>query len=240
MPPARRRPGRLVTTVTAGHRTRSATSASLPAVDDLQRVEAWGSEARARGGRRRRTCSAPSAATPRPRRRRSDCSPTSCAPLGSRRRRDPQRRSCASAATTTSSSRACTPTTPGDRIVGTREDPAVRPVPPRPVRGATAAATTRRSARSTPSSAGEVLVIEARGERGTGTVGDVLALRAQVRGAAGIVTDGGVRDFDAVAGVRHPRVLAGRAPARARPPARAVGGRRRRSRAAARPCSPAT
>ena len=42
---------------------------------------------------------------------------------------------------------------------------------------------------------GEVLVVEARGERGTGTVGDVLALRAQVRGAAGIVTDGGVRDF---------------------------------------------
>ena len=41
---------------------------------------------------------------------------------------------------------------------------------------------------------GEVLVIEARGERGTGTVGDILALRAQVRGAAGIVTDGGIRD----------------------------------------------
>ena len=47
--------------------------------------------------------------------------------------------------------------------------------------------------------AGDVLVIEARGERGTGTVGDVLALRAQVRGAAGIVTDGGVRDADAIA-----------------------------------------
>lgn len=46
---------------------------------------------------------------------------------------------------------------------------------------------------------GEVLVVEARGERGTGTVGDVLALRAQVRGAAGIVTDGGVRDSAAVA-----------------------------------------
>ncbi|QAY74655.1 fumarylacetoacetate hydrolase family protein [Agromyces protaetiae] len=46
--------------------------------------------------------------------------------------------------------------------------------------------------------AGEVLVVDARGERGTGTVGDVLALRAKVRGAAGIVTDGGVRDFDAV------------------------------------------
>ncbi|WGD37448.1 fumarylacetoacetate hydrolase family protein [Lysinibacter sp. HNR] len=45
---------------------------------------------------------------------------------------------------------------------------------------------------------GEVLVIEARGIPETGTVGDVLALRAQVRGAAGIVTDGGVRDFAAV------------------------------------------
>jgi 5-oxopent-3-ene-1,2,5-tricarboxylate decarboxylase/2-hydroxyhepta-2,4-diene-1,7-dioate isomerase len=51
---------------------------------------------------------------------------------------------------------------------------------------------------------GEVLVIDARGERGTGTVGDVLALRAQVRGAAGIVTDGGVRDFDVVAGYDIP------------------------------------
>ena len=51
---------------------------------------------------------------------------------------------------------------------------------------------------------GEVLVVEARGERGTGTVGDVLALRAQVRGAAGIVTDGGVRDFDVVAGFDIP------------------------------------
>ena len=46
---------------------------------------------------------------------------------------------------------------------------------------------------------GEVLVIEARGERGSGTVGDVLALRAKVNGAAGIVTDGGVRDLAIVA-----------------------------------------
>lgn len=47
--------------------------------------------------------------------------------------------------------------------------------------------------------AGEVIVIEARGERGTGTVGDVLALRAQQRGAAGVVTDGGIRDAEQVA-----------------------------------------
>lgn len=45
---------------------------------------------------------------------------------------------------------------------------------------------------------GEVLVVEARGVPETGTVGDVLALRAQVRGCAGIVTDGGVRDYAAV------------------------------------------
>ncbi|TYL52604.1 fumarylacetoacetate hydrolase family protein [Agromyces mariniharenae] len=51
---------------------------------------------------------------------------------------------------------------------------------------------------------GDVLVIDARGERGTGTVGDVLALRAQVRGAAGIVTDGGTRDFDVVAAMDIP------------------------------------
>jgi 2-keto-4-pentenoate hydratase/2-oxohepta-3-ene-1,7-dioic acid hydratase in catechol pathway/regulator of RNase E activity RraA len=41
---------------------------------------------------------------------------------------------------------------------------------------------------------GEILVVEARGEQNAGTVGDILALRAQVRGAAGIVTDGAIRD----------------------------------------------
>ena len=41
---------------------------------------------------------------------------------------------------------------------------------------------------------GEVLVIEAGGDHAAGTVGRILALRAQVRGAAGIVTDGAIRD----------------------------------------------
>lgn len=44
----------------------------------------------------------------------------------------------------------------------------------------------------------DVVVMEARGEKGTGTLGDVLALRAQVLGATGIITDGGVRDSTAV------------------------------------------
>ncbi|MFF1878393.1 fumarylacetoacetate hydrolase family protein [Leifsonia sp. NPDC058230] len=59
----------------------------------------------------------------------------------------------------------------------------------------------------------EVLVIEARGETGTGTVGDILALRAQVRGAAGIVTDGGVRDVVAVAALDIPTYYANAHPA---------------------------
>jgi regulator of RNase E activity RraA/2-keto-4-pentenoate hydratase/2-oxohepta-3-ene-1,7-dioic acid hydratase in catechol pathway len=51
---------------------------------------------------------------------------------------------------------------------------------------------------------GEVLVIEARGDPTAGTIGDILALRAQVRGAAGIVTDGAIRDAAALAGLDLP------------------------------------
>jgi 2-keto-4-pentenoate hydratase/2-oxohepta-3-ene-1,7-dioic acid hydratase in catechol pathway/regulator of RNase E activity RraA len=65
---------------------------------------------------------------------------------------------------------------------------------------------------------GEVLVIEARGDPTAGTIGDILALRAQVRGAAGIVTDGAIRDSAVLAGLDipvyhaavHPAVLARR------------------------------
>lgn len=45
---------------------------------------------------------------------------------------------------------------------------------------------------------GEILVIEARGDPTAGTVGDILALRAQLRGARGIVTDGAIRDGQAL------------------------------------------
>jgi regulator of RNase E activity RraA/2-keto-4-pentenoate hydratase/2-oxohepta-3-ene-1,7-dioic acid hydratase in catechol pathway len=62
---------------------------------------------------------------------------------------------------------------------------------------------------------GEILVIEARGDLTAGTVGDILALRAQVRGAAGIITDGAIRDSQALRamdlpvyyGATHPAVL---------------------------------
>jgi len=60
---------------------------------------------------------------------------------------------------------------------------------------------------------GQVIVIEARGERGSGTLGDVLALRARAREAAGIVTDGGVRDIAAVAEIGIPVFSQGGHPA---------------------------
>lgn len=60
---------------------------------------------------------------------------------------------------------------------------------------------------------GEVIVIEARGETGSGTLGDILALRAKARGAAGVVTDGGVRDHDAVVAIGLPVFAAGPHPA---------------------------
>lgn len=60
---------------------------------------------------------------------------------------------------------------------------------------------------------GEVIVIEARGDATAGTLGDVLALRAQARGASAVVTDGGVRDAQAVAAVGIPVHCAGAHPA---------------------------
>lgn len=59
----------------------------------------------------------------------------------------------------------------------------------------------------------DVIVIEARGEAGSGTLGDILALRARALGAAGIVTDGGVRDYDAVSAVGIPVYTKGAHPA---------------------------
>lgn len=60
---------------------------------------------------------------------------------------------------------------------------------------------------------GEVIVIEARGETGSATLGDVLALRARVNGAAGVVTDGGVRDDAAVEEIGLPVFSRGAHPA---------------------------
>jgi regulator of RNase E activity RraA/2-keto-4-pentenoate hydratase/2-oxohepta-3-ene-1,7-dioic acid hydratase in catechol pathway len=59
----------------------------------------------------------------------------------------------------------------------------------------------------------EILVIEARGDPTAGTVGDILALRAQIRGATGIVTDGAIRDSEALARLGIPVYYAATHPA---------------------------
>jgi 2-keto-4-pentenoate hydratase/2-oxohepta-3-ene-1,7-dioic acid hydratase in catechol pathway/regulator of RNase E activity RraA len=61
--------------------------------------------------------------------------------------------------------------------------------------------------------ANEILVIEARGDPTAGTVGDILALRAQVRGATGIVTDGAIRDSEALRNLAIPVYYAATHPA---------------------------
>ncbi|WP_345217909.1 fumarylacetoacetate hydrolase family protein [Georgenia halophila] len=61
--------------------------------------------------------------------------------------------------------------------------------------------------------AGEVVVIEARQDAGAGTLGDILALRARHLGAAGIVTDGAVRDADVITDSGVPTYFAGPHPA---------------------------
>lgn len=59
---------------------------------------------------------------------------------------------------------------------------------------------------------GHVLVMDARRDPTAGTLGDILALRAVKRGAAGVVTDGAVRDCAAVAGLGLPVYAAGAHP----------------------------
>ena len=61
--------------------------------------------------------------------------------------------------------------------------------------------------------AGEVLVVEARGDQEAGTIGDLLVLRAERRGAAGIVTDGPLRDASAIRGIDLPVFHRGTSPA---------------------------
>ena len=53
-------------------------------------------------------------------------------------------------------------------------------------------------------SAGDVFVIDARGDDRAGTMGAILAARLQVRGAAGVVTDGAYRDSLEIAGSGFP------------------------------------
>ena len=70
---------------------------------------------------------------------------------------------------------------------------------------------------------GEILVIEARGDPTAGTVGDILGLRAQIRGAKGIITDGAIRDSEALKNLDHPGLFRRRPSGSSRQTPRAVG-----------------
>ncbi len=56
---------------------------------------------------------------------------------------------------------------------------------------------------------GEVLVIDARGDRSAGTIGNILTLRLMKRGAAGVVSDGPFRDMEEIRALRFPAYCAG-------------------------------
>lgn len=104
------------------------------------------------------------------------------------------------------------PLVPGRRLVGTART--LRFVPHRPDLFAGHGGGFNAQKRAFDSvGPGEVLVMEARRDPTAGTLGDILALRAKVRGAAGIVTDGAARDAAAVAEIGLPVYTSGRHPA---------------------------
>lgn len=186
--------GRLVTTVVAGERGFDPALGSLPSVDDAQRVEAWGS--RAAAGLEPE----PPGLTPE---LREVLARTPVASLTAELRRR---------GLDTVTIDGVRPLRPGTRFVGTART--LRLVPGREDLFASHGGGYNAQKRAFDSvGEGEVLVIEARGETAAGTLGDVLALRAHVRGAAGVVTDGCVRDHEAVAAVGIPVFAAGPHPA---------------------------
>ncbi|MFI6166251.1 fumarylacetoacetate hydrolase family protein [Nocardia sp. NPDC051052] len=189
--------GRLVTTVARGTHEFDATLGSLPSVDDTQRAEAWGS--RSAAGLPAATKSGLSDEL------RDKLSRIPVAALSQQLRKR---------GLDNVSIGGVRPVRPGIKLIGTART--LRFVPNREdlfsAHGGGYNAQKRVFDTVAP---GEVIVIEARGETESGTLGDILALRAQVRGAAGVVTDGGIRDYDAVAEIGiavftagpHPAVL---------------------------------
>lgn len=188
--------GRLVTTVTQGDVPFDETLGSLPAVDDLQRTEAWGS-AEAAG-----LTPAASGLSPELR-AKLEKAPT--AGLSAQLRKRGHHHCFIDGVSANLS---------GTKIVGPART--LRFVPFREDLFKTHGGGFNAQKRLFDAvGEGEIIVIEARGDATTGTLGDILALRATARGAAGVVTDGGVRDFDEVARIglpvfsqgAHPSVL---------------------------------
>jgi regulator of RNase E activity RraA/2-keto-4-pentenoate hydratase/2-oxohepta-3-ene-1,7-dioic acid hydratase in catechol pathway len=105
-----------------------------------------------------------------------------------------------------------TPVRPGTKMVGTART--LRFLPHREDRFADRGTGMNAQKRAIESlHSGDVLVIGARSEHGAGTIGDILALRAQKLGATGIVTDGSVRDVSALRSLGLPVFCGAASPA---------------------------
>jgi 5-oxopent-3-ene-1,2,5-tricarboxylate decarboxylase/2-hydroxyhepta-2,4-diene-1,7-dioate isomerase len=179
--------GRLVTTVVQGSAEFDPALGSLPAVDDVQRAEAWGTRA--------------ATGIPAELREKLERAPVAALSAQLRKR-----------GLDDMTIDGVVPMHPRATLVGTART--LRLVPGRADLFARHGGGYNAQKRAFDAvGEGEILVIEARGDSGSGTFGDILALRAHARGAAGIVTDGGVRDHDAVAAVGIPVYSAGAHPA---------------------------
>ena len=209
--------GRLVTTVTQGDAPFDADLGSLPTVDDLQRAEAWGS---------RETAALPADDSPESghladagRSAADSPAPTRTPVLGTALRAKLEAVPVAGLSAQLRKRGlnnvhidGVRPLHPGSKLVGTART--LRFVPNREDLFASHGGGYNAQKRVFDAVGdGEVVVIEARGEAGSGTLGDILAIRAHARGAAGIVTDGGVRDAAAVAAVGIPVYSSGAHPA---------------------------
>ena len=197
--------GRLTTTVTEGT-TPFAPFGAQPKIDDKQREEAWGSADKAGLITQQKTAQAKEQQE-----RVTVLTPELKAKLES-----------VATATLSSQLRArglnnvsidgLTATRPGSKVVGTART--LRFVPNREDLFASHGGGYNAQKRAIDTlGEGEILVMEARGEKGTGTLGDILALRARHNGAAAIITDGGVRDYSTVAGIDLPVYCANPHPA---------------------------
>ena len=184
--------GRLRTTVVQGERAFDPALGSLPAADDLQRAEAWGS---------REAAGLPTPGLDPELRAKLERAPVAGLSQQLRKR-----------GLDNVTIDGVRPLHPGAKLVGLART--LRFVPNREDLFDSHGGGYNAQKRAFDAvGEGEVIVIEARGESGSGTLGDILAIRAHARGAAGIVTDGGVRDIDAVSAVGIPVYTAGAHPA---------------------------
>ncbi|UWX96902.1 fumarylacetoacetate hydrolase family protein [Arthrobacter zhaoxinii] len=188
--------GRLATTVTDGI-TPLARFGAQPKIDDKQREEAWGSAEKAGLAPQQEAQQALSPEL------RAKLESVATATLSSQMR---------ARGLNNVSIDGLTGTRPGRKVVGTART--LRFVPNREDLFKSHGGGYNAQKRAIDSvGEGEILVMEARGEKGTGTLGDILALRAKHNGAAAIITDGGVRDYSTVAGIDLPVYCANPHPA---------------------------